>query len=152
MLTFILSSFRSLGSNMKVAILKRESGKYESYIVQNKLEDVVKNLIMRIVNQEWDMKSDLTILSDVWEFRIKLPLKPEELEEYQDYLKGRTGKEALADVPIYAIVFRNKEGNETVYVIAPVIRNEQIQVLMEIAEKVSAPSPSQEELEFANSS
>ncbi len=137
---------------MRVVILKRESGKYESYIVQNKLEEVVKNLITRIVNQEWDMKSDFTVLSDKWEFRIKLPLKPEELEEYQDYLRGRTGKEALADVPIYAIVFKNKNGNETVYVLAPVIRNEQISVLMEIAEKVSAPSPGQEELELTNSS
>ena len=137
---------------MKVAILKREGDKYESYIVQNELKEVIKNLIMRVVNQEWDMKSDLTVLSDVWEFRIKLPLKPEELDEYQEYLKGRTGKEALADAPIYAIVFKNKDGREVVYVIAPIIRNEQISVLKEIAEKVSAPSPGQEEFELTNSS
>ncbi len=135
--------------NSKVVVIRADEGKVtESQVVEGKLEDIVKQITKKAV-EEWDPgTSDLTVLHTKLELRYKKPLPPEVADaifnlnlEY-----SLEGNDVIVNLPVIVVSFDNRWLDETryeerrIYVIAPYIDESTIEQLREYAaETTKAP-------------
>ncbi|MCI2414436.1 MAG: DUF2286 domain-containing protein [Candidatus Aramenus sp.] len=109
---------------MKVIVLKSELGKITSErSVEGNIGEVVKQVAAEALKEWNEIASDFTIMKDVQEVRIPLPLKPDVYESLKSFLSGKDKTAAIARIPVYIISYDNawKEDNyqdNRVYVVS----------------------------------
>ncbi len=138
---------------MKVIILKSELGKITSErSVEGNIGDVVKQVAVEALKEWNEMSSDFTIMKDMQEVRIPLPLKPEVYESLKGFLSGKDKTSAIARIPVYIISYDNawKEDNyqdNRVYVISYYVDDNLKNELVEYAKQATSEIKEEEEEE-----
>ncbi|RLG85998.1 MAG: DUF2286 domain-containing protein [Thermoprotei archaeon] len=133
----------------EVLILNSDRGKLvRSEIVRGRLEEVLKKLLLDVIDEWSPNNSDLIVMRQVHEVRIKLPLTKELYDKLVKYnLRRANPNEAVAEIPIYIISYDNMWVGEDVYdnkiyVVAPYINDELKKELEELAIETTAESSS----------
>lgn len=113
-------------------IIRSKEGKAEVIEkIKGKFSEAVKEAAKRAL-ELWDLtRSDFIIIKDKYPVEVKLPITPQEYEEYSKYNIRRSGPNTASfNLPIYVISYNNEWiGNDyrdyEVYVVAPFV-NEKI--------------------------
>lgn len=134
---------------MKVIIALSDRGKLKELSI---VEGTLRERLMEVVEKAlklWNLdSSDLIVMKDKCSVRVKLPLSREEYEEYLKYgLTRVSSTEARVKVPIYVVSFNNEwRGNDyidnEVYIVAPYINQEEVEVVKDLASSTTATSTS----------
>ncbi|EZQ06989.1 DUF2286 domain-containing protein [Candidatus Acidianus copahuensis] len=96
-----------------VIVLRSESGKVTSEkVIEGDIGDVVRNTAAQALKEWNDMISDFIIMKDSQEWRVPLPLKPNDYERLKNFLSGKEKNEAILKLPIYIISFDNQWSGE----------------------------------------
>ncbi|HDD25887.1 MAG TPA: DUF2286 domain-containing protein, partial [Acidilobales archaeon] len=101
----------------EVLILNSDRGKLvRSEIIRGRLEEVLKKLLLDVIDEWSPNNSDLIVMRQVHEVRIKLPLTKELYDKLVRYnLRKANPNEAVAEIPIYIISYDNMWVGEDVY-------------------------------------
>jgi hypothetical protein len=116
---------------MKVVYIRAERGRVvETNVVEDKIENVVKEAAREAL-EEWDPSvSEFVVLKDVEEVTIKLPLPKELEEELKKFdLKKKSEEEATIRYPYYTISFDNRKVGDDyieykIIIVAPYINDD----------------------------
>lgn len=102
----------------------------------------------------WDsIKSDFIIIKDKYPVEVRLPITPQEYEEYSKYNIRRSGPDiASFDIPIYVISYNNEWiGNNyrdyEVFIITPYINEKITDELIKWAAEITSAESLEKELE-----
>jgi hypothetical protein len=136
---------------MKVLVLRSEEGNVtKKDIIEGELNKVLRSVASNALNEWNETSSDFTIMKDMYEVKIPLPLKPQTYEAIKNYLKSRSKSEAIAEIPIYIISFENKwiesdYRDLKVYIVAPYVDDNIEKEIIDYAKQVT--SEQKEEVE-----
>ncbi|MEJ2780855.1 DUF2286 domain-containing protein [Stygiolobus sp. CP850M] len=132
---------------MKVLILRSEDGNItKKDIVEGEFDKVLREIAFSALKEWNETSSDFTIMRDMYEVKIPLPLKPNVYEIIKGYLKSRTKTEAIAEIPVYIISFDNRWMDSDyrdmkVYVVSPYIDENVEKELTDYAIQATSQKP-----------
>jgi hypothetical protein len=140
---------------LKILIVQSEEGKVkEKQVIEGKLENVLKEVVVKALNF-WDpRRSDLVVVKHKHEVGVQLPLKKEQYELYSQFNLRRVGDKAVFEIPIYVVSYENEwveDGirDSKVFVVAPYIDDATASSIIELAESITSPEKVEvEEEEF----
>ena len=116
---------------MKVLVVRAEEGRVtESEVVEGELEEVVRRVAAKAL-EEWDPRvSDFIVIREVREVTLNLPIPGHLVDKLRPFgLRRKGSNEAAFDLVVYTISFDNRlvseeEGSyieNKIYLIAPYI-------------------------------
>jgi len=126
-------------------IIKSKEGEAEVLEkIKGEFNEAVKEAAKKAL-ELWDLtKSDFIIIKDKYPVEVKLPITPQEYEEYSKYNIRRSGPNiASFDLPIYVISYNNEWiGNDyrdyEVFIIAPYVNEKIISELVKWAAEITS--------------
>lgn len=145
---------------MKVLVVRAEEGRVaESEVVEGELEDVVKKVASKAL-EEWDPRvSDFIVIKEVREVTLSLPVPGHLVDMLKPFgLRRKGSDEAAFDLVVYTISFDNRlvseeEGSyieKKIYLVTPYIDDDlRAELEAQAAEIVTVKKPPEgiEELE-----
>lgn len=136
---------------MKVIIVKSENGNVSKKdIIEGDLSSILRSVANDALKEWNENSSDFIIMKDIHEIHIPLPLKPQTYEIFKNYIKGRTNKEAIAEIPVYVISFDNEWldsdfKDKKVYIVSLYIDDKTENEILEYAKQITLPQQETEE-------
>lgn len=133
-------------------IIKSKEGEAEVLEkIKGEFNEAVKEAAKKAL-ELWDLaKSDFIIIKDKYPVEVKLPITPQEYEEYSKYNIRRSGPNiASFDLPIYVISYNNEWiGNDyrdyEVFIIAPYVNKKITSELVKWAAEITSTETLEEE-------
>lgn len=136
---------------MKILVVQAEEGKVkDKQVLEGKLENVLKDTVIKALNI-WDpQRSDLVVVKHKHEVGIQLPLKREQYELYSQFNLRRVGDKAIFEIPIYVVSYENEWVEDSirdskVFVVAPYIDETTASSIIELSESITSPEEAEEE-------
>jgi hypothetical protein len=132
-------------------VVQAEEGKVkDKQVLEGKLENVLKDTVIKALNI-WDpQRSDLVVVKHKHEVGIQLPLKREQYELYSQFNLRRVGDKAIFEIPIYVVSYENEWVEDSirdskVFVVAPYIDETTASSIIELSESITSPEEAEEE-------
>ncbi|MGC9106381.1 MAG: DUF2286 domain-containing protein [Thermoprotei archaeon] len=138
---------------MKYLVLRSELGKVTSSgVEEGELKDVIIKVAQNAMKEWNERASDFSIMKDAVEIVVPLPFTKEQYLALKDYVKERSSKEALVELPVYVISFDNEWTesdyiDKKVYVIAPFVDSKTVKDIEQYASDLTNPDKKTEEEE-----
>jgi hypothetical protein len=136
---------------LKILVVQAEEGKVkDKQVLEGKLENVLKDTVIKALNI-WDpQRSDLVVVKHKHEVGIQLPLKREQYELYSQFNLRRVGDKAIFEIPIYVVSYENEWVEDSirdskVFVVAPYIDETTASSIIELSESITSPEEAEEE-------
>ncbi len=120
----------------------------DKHIRKGKLEEIVKQVVVEVLELWKPEKSDLIVMRHEHDIEVNLPLTTDEYERYSKYNLRRSGQDkARFTVPLYVISYDNEWVGEDVVdnvirIVAPYIDERVVKELEELGKSTTTRSTS----------
>jgi len=137
---------------MRILIVRSENGEVvESTVVEGDLAEVLKSIVRKVL-ELWDpTRSDLVVMRHSHDISVKLPITPQQFENYSKFNLRRTGNMATFTIPVYVVSYENEWTSEgglrdtKVFVIAPYVDDVVKEAVESLAREITKVSEEEEE-------
>ncbi len=137
---------------MQILIVRSENGEVvESTVVEGDLAEVLKSIVRKVL-ELWDpTRSDLVVMRHSHDISVKLPITPQQFENYSKFNLRRTGNMATFTIPVYVVSYENEWTSEgglrdtKVFVIAPYVDDVVKEAVESLAREITKVSEEEEE-------